>query len=105
MVGLITVDVGDTLGHFSDPRVANILFDLSGIPNSNGCKSWIVGEAERTFLHTTPDLTDKVVDDICGALIIDRSMWPDPWPSGGFNPFPYTNGALAELRSIAPESR
>jgi FMN phosphatase YigB (HAD superfamily) len=101
MIGLITTDVGDTLGRFLTPKVGDILSALSGIPPIEG-KSWIIDEEERRFLHTTPELTDKVIYDLCGALLIDRREWPDPWPRGGFRAYPYTNSVLAELRTIAP---
>jgi FMN phosphatase YigB (HAD superfamily) len=81
--------------------VKDILFDLSGIPAVAG-KARIVGEEARRFLHTTPELTDAVIWGLCGALLIDRRSWPDPWPRGGFLPYPYTNPVLAELNRIAP---
>jgi FMN phosphatase YigB (HAD superfamily) len=101
MISLITTDVGDTLGIFTKPRGKDILCGLSGIPAVVG-KAQIIGEEERRFLHTAPELTDRVIWDLCGALLIDRREWPDPWPRGGFLPYPYTNSVLAELRRIAP---
>jgi FMN phosphatase YigB (HAD superfamily) len=101
MISLITTDVRDTLGIFTKPTVKQILFDLSGIPAVED-KAQIVGEVARRFLHTTPELTDEVIWDVCGALLIDRRDWPDPWPRGGFLPYPYTNQVLAELSQIAP---
>jgi FMN phosphatase YigB (HAD superfamily) len=101
MISLITTDVADTLGIFTKPTVKDILFDLSRIPAVAG-KAQIVGEEARRFLHTTPELTDAVLWGLCGALLIDRRAWPDPWPRGGFLPYTYTNQVLAELCRIAP---
>lgn len=101
MIGLITTDVGNTLGVFPKPSVNDLLYELSGIPAVEG-RAWIVGEEERRFLHTVPELTSKVVSDICNALLIDRRAWLDPWPRGAFTSYPYANAVLAELRRIAP---
>ena len=102
MVGVITLDAGDTAGLFTGPRVADILYELSGIPDSDESKRDIVGEAERTFLHVHSELTSELLQGLCGALIIDQDKVPDPWPGGGFEPYDYTNSVLADLRSIAP---
>lgn len=100
-LSLITTDVGDTLGEFTGPSVKDTLYQLSRIPET-AAKAAIIGEEERRFLHTTPELTDRVIWNLCHALLIDRRQWPDPWPRGGFQAYSYTNRLLAQLCTLAP---
>lgn len=96
MVGLIVVDVGSTLGEFTGPKTAEVLapYALLDIPRIN--------EESRRFLHCAPKLTDEVKERMCHAIVMDPANWPDPWPDGGFDPYPYTLDVLAQLSQIAP---
>lgn len=96
MVGLITVDVGDTLGIFTGPSTPEILSEFSPLPISH------IAEETRAHLHTEPELTDEVIVRMCHSILMDPRDWPDPWPEHGFELFSYTLDVLAHLMEIAP---
>lgn len=96
MISLIVTDVGHTLGTFAGPSTAEFLRALSPLDLAT------IAEETRRVLHRQRALTAEHITDLCAALLIDPDSWPDPWPTSGFEPFPYTNAALADLKSIAP---
>jgi FMN phosphatase YigB (HAD superfamily) len=96
VIALFVIDAGDTLGTYTGPDTVEVLKHLSPLnPRA-------VGEESRRVLHRNHPLTAEHVADLCAALLIDPSQWPDPWPANGFVPFPDTNAVLADLARIAP---
>ena len=96
MVGLVVLDVGNTMGRFSTPSAADVLVPLSPMPPE------VVHEEVRRVLHRAPALTDDVVNDICESLLISPWDWPTPWPDSRFTVFDYTVPVLRELVKLAP---
>lgn len=96
MIRLVVVDVGHTLGVFGKPSSTDVLKSLSPLPEH------VIREEERRVLHRAPELTNEVIQDICDALLIPRSQWPETWPAGRFTAFDYTMTVLAELTLLAP---
>lgn len=87
----MVVDANRTLGHFVAPHVADLLGALS--PLSRG----VIREASRRVLHRVPTLHGDVVEDFCRSLLINPADWPDSWPRGRFEAYPYAAGALDEV--------
>lgn len=96
MIGLFVLDVGDTLGTYDRPGVAELLAPLSPFPEHE------IMEEVRRVLHRAPELTDEVIEQMCSCLLIDRDAWPDTFPVGGFTAFTYIANCLRALRRIAP---
>jgi FMN phosphatase YigB (HAD superfamily) len=93
---LFVVDVGRTVGVFTGPRTVDVLGPVSRAPTQR------IREESRRVLHRSPEVTEEVIADLCGALLIDPKSWPDPWPVSGFEPFAGAAAVLAELAAIAP---
>jgi FMN phosphatase YigB (HAD superfamily) len=96
MIRLIVSDVSHTLGLFDKPDTTEVLRALSPLPEH------VITEEERRVLHRASALTDEVLQDLCDALLIRRSDWPETWPDGGFTAFDYTPAVLTELSQLAP---
>jgi FMN phosphatase YigB (HAD superfamily) len=68
---LICLDVGGTLGRAETPGLAAILADASPL----GARR--AREVMRERLHTAPEITEEVKRDVCAALMIPVSTFPD----------------------------
>lgn len=97
MIRLIVFDAGHTLTEFQPPGTDDLLTPLTRLPRER------VHEEARRFLHecpNVPEAIDAALDRLCGALMIDRSALPDPWPEGRAAAYPYAREVLRMLRAV-----
>jgi len=95
-IGLISVDVGGTLGVAEGPGLAMRLIEASPLPAPQA------REVMRGRLHTQPAISPAVVHDICGALGIPVDPAPFQGPAAPLTLFPGVLLALRELAELAP---
>jgi FMN hydrolase / 5-amino-6-(5-phospho-D-ribitylamino)uracil phosphatase len=95
-VELISVDVGGTLGVADGPGLTMRLIAASPLPAQQA------REIMRGRLHTRPEITGGVVEEVCAALGIATDLAPFTAPPAPLTLFPGTLQALRELAVVAP---
>jgi len=91
---LICVDVGGTLGHAETPSLAAILAAASPL----GARR--AREIMRERLHTVPAITDSVKRDVCSALMIPVSTFPEHVAAPALRLVPEAVGVLRQLSAL-----
>jgi HAD superfamily hydrolase (TIGR01509 family) len=92
---LISLDIGGTLGNAEGPGLAARLAAASPLGPREARRLM------RDVLHTVPEITDTVVDQVCQALRIKPSDFPHDLPVSPLVLFPGTLDALRALNDMA----
>jgi FMN phosphatase YigB (HAD superfamily) len=95
-IELITVDIGGTLGAADGPGLTMRLIEASPLPAQQA------REIMRGCLHTRPEITTEVVEEVCAALGIATDPALFTAPPAPLTLFPETLQALRELAALAP---
>jgi HAD superfamily hydrolase (TIGR01509 family) len=93
--GLISLDIGGTLGYAYGPGLTARLAGLSPLGPAKARR------VMRDLLHIAPRISEAVVDRVCNALGIAPSDFPRSLPATQLEPFPGTIEALRELSQSA----
>lgn len=91
---LICIDVGGTLGHAEKPGLAATLAAASPLGGRRA------REIMRERLHTAREITDAVKRDVCSALMIPVSAFPEHVAASALRLVPEATGVLRELSGL-----
>lgn len=91
---LICIDVGGTLGHAETPGLAVTLAAASPLGGRRA------REIMRDRLHTVPEITDTVKRDVCSALMIPDSAFPEHLAASALRLVPEAARVLRELSGL-----
>lgn len=92
---LVSLDIGGTLGHAEGPGLAARLAAVSPLSPRQARRLM------RDLLHTAPEITEEVIQQVSTALRIDPSDFPTGLPIPPLVLFPGVTNALAQLADWA----
>jgi FMN phosphatase YigB (HAD superfamily) len=94
--GVISVDVGGTLGYGKGPGLTSTLERHSHLPAAQ------VRKIIRERLHTAPQLTEQVVAEVCAMLDMPARFFPYELADSALHLFPNAIPTLKALGNLAP---
>jgi FMN hydrolase / 5-amino-6-(5-phospho-D-ribitylamino)uracil phosphatase len=89
---LISLDVGGTLGRSAGIGAASALASASPLPDAEARR------VMRRLLHTAPEISEGLAEDLCQALQIPWSAFPSKL---GASPFEAFTGAVEAVRELS----
>jgi FMN phosphatase YigB (HAD superfamily) len=89
---LISLDVGGTLGRSAGVGAASALVNASPLPDAEARR------VMRRLLHTAPEISEGLAEDLCQTLQIPLSAFPSKL---GASPFEAFTGAVEAVRELS----
>lgn len=93
---LVSLDVGGTLGSTDEPTITSLLAAASPLDTAT------VGRVVRDTLHVATQMTEALIEQICGALFIDPTWFPRDHVPAPLHLYPTALPAVRALSEWLP---